>query len=135
MREAYFKGVSGKIYRFAALRPDGAFPTGPGVYVFARPALGGRSFNALFLSRTANVAMRMQGHERWEEARLLGATHVLVGAFGERAEREAAEADLAAALRPLMNDEPPAANEDTPVRSGEVVRFFPPIPVRAAVAS
>ncbi len=134
MQEAVFKGATGKLYRFAALRPDGAFPDGPAVYAFARPAFGGRTFAPLFLSRTANLAVRMAGHERWEEAQLLGATHVLLLSFPERAEREAAEIDLAAALRPIMNDDAPAESEDAPVAAGQVVHFFPPIRLKAAVA-
>lgn len=133
MQEAVFKGATGKLYRFAAVRPDGAFPEGPAVYAFARPAFGGRSWTPLFLSRTANLAIRMAGHERWEEAKLLGATHVLLLSFPEREEREAAEIDLAAALRPIMNDEEPAAAEEAPVASGQVVHFFPPIRLKAAM--
>jgi hypothetical protein len=132
MQDAIFKGASGKLYRFATLRPEGPFPEGPAVYVFARPAVGGRAFTALFLSRTANLALRMSGHERWEEAQRLGATHVLVGAFPERAEREAAETDLSESLRPVMCANGPSAHEDSPVRMGQVVRFFRPIEVRKA---
>jgi hypothetical protein len=132
MQEAVFKGASGKLYRFSALRPDAPAPAGPAVYVFARPAVGGRNFTALFLSRTADLSLRMQGHERWEEARLLGATHLLVGAFSERSERALAEADLAEGLRPIMNEAPPAEIEDEPAPMGQVLRFFPPIAVRAA---
>jgi hypothetical protein len=132
MQEAVFKGASGKLYRFAAVRPDGAFPEGPAVYAFARPAFGGRTWTPLFLSRTANLCVRMTAHERWEEARLLGATHVLLLSFAEREERQAAEIDLADALRPIMNDDGPAATEETPVAAGQVVHFFPPIRLRAA---
>ncbi|MDX2233937.1 MAG: hypothetical protein NW200_05520, partial [Hyphomonadaceae bacterium] len=112
----------------------GAFPEGPAVYAFARPAFNGRQWTPLFLSRTANLAVRMAGHERWEEATLLGATHVLILSFPERAEREAAEIDLADALRPIMNDDGPAETEEAPVAAGQVVHFFPPIRLKAAVA-
>jgi hypothetical protein len=127
MQEAVFKGATGKLYRFAAVRPDGAFPEGPAVYAFARPAFGGRNWTPLFLSRTANLSLRMTSHERWDEARLLGATHVLLLSFPEREEREAAEIDLADALRPIMNDDAPAETEEAPIASGQVVHFFPPI--------
>jgi hypothetical protein len=133
MQEAVFKGASGKLYRFAVVRPDGAFPQGPAVYAFARPAFGGRNWTPVFMSRTANLAVRMAGHERWEEAQLLGATHVLLLSFPERDEREAAEADLSQALRPVMSIDGPAEAEDMPVGPGQVVHFFPPIRLRAAV--
>jgi hypothetical protein len=133
MQEAVFKGATGKLYRFAVVRPDSAFPQGPAVYAFARPAFGGRSWTPLFMSRTANLAVRMTGHERWEEAQLLGATHVLLLSFPERSEREAAEIDLAAALRPIMCDDGPVENEEAPVSAGQVVHFFPPIRLKVAV--
>lgn len=139
MQEAVFKGVSGKLYRFSALRPDGAFPEGPAVYAFARPGSGAgygcRNWTPLFMSRTANLSVRMAGHERWDEARRMGATHVMILAFNERAEREAAEHDLVEALRPVMNDAAPARSEDAPVAPGQVVHFFPPIRLRTAAAS
>lgn len=133
MQEAVFKGASGKLYRFAVVRPDGVFPEGPAVYAFARPAFGGRTWTPLFLSRTANLATRMTGHERWEEAQLLGATHVLLLSFPERNEREFAEFDLSEALRPVMCEDGPAETEDTPIGAGQIVHFFPPIRLRAAV--
>jgi hypothetical protein len=135
MQEAVFKGASGKLYRFAVVRPDGVFPDGPAVYAFARPAFGGRTWTPLFLSRTANLSVRMSNHERWEEAQLLGATHVLLLSFPERAEREAAELDLSEAVRPLMNDDGPAEREEAPIAAGQVVHFFPPIRLKAADAA
>ena len=139
MQEAVFKGASGKLYRFTALRPDADFPSGPAVYAFARPGSGAgygcRNWTPVFMSRTANLAVRMSGHERWNEARRLGATHVMILAFNERSEREAAEHDLVEAMRPVMNDAGPTQNEDAPLAPGQVLHFFPPIKVRAAKAS
>ncbi|MCR6646129.1 MAG: hypothetical protein NVV62_17230 [Terricaulis sp.] len=74
-----------------------------GVYCFARPGLGGRGWVPLFLSRTGNLMKRMASHEQWEEAQLLGATHVLVCDHDERDAREYVEADLLRALKPIMN--------------------------------
>lgn len=135
MQEAVFKGATGKLYRFAVVRPEGTFPEGPAVYAFAKPSVFGRAtWVPVFLSRTANLAVRMTGHERWEEARMLGATHVLLLSFPERSEREAAEIDLADALRPVMCEDGPAEQEEAPVAQGQVVHFFPPIRLKAAVA-
>jgi hypothetical protein len=125
MQEAVLKGETGKLYRFAVLRADGPFPHGPAVYAFAKPGFGGRGWTPLFLSRTANVAQRVPGHERWAEAEALGATHVLVLSFPERAQRELAEDDLLMALRPVLNTQM-EATQDEDRRSAEVV-FFPPI--------
>lgn len=111
MSEAIFKGRSGKLYRFHVLRAGAAALPEPAVYAFARPGPGGRGWRPLYLSRTANLAQRLNRHERWEEARLLGATHVLAWFHPERAMREAAEAELHETLRPILNHGQPAAAE------------------------
>jgi hypothetical protein len=103
MAEAIFRGVSGRLHRFTAHRPDEQFGEAPGVYCFARPGPGGRGWTPLFLSRTGNLSKRLGSHEQWQEALLLGATHVLVHQRDERDVREFVEADLAASLRPVMN--------------------------------
>ena len=103
MAEAIFRGISGRLHRFAVHRPDADFTSGPAVYCFARPGPSGRGWTPLFLSRTGNVAKRMAAHEQWPEAQLLGATHVLICQDDERDAREYVEADLAQALRPVMN--------------------------------
>lgn len=103
MKTLELRGASGRAHRFTAHRPDEAFPEQAGVYAFARPSPDGRSLIPLFLSRTGNMAQRFAAHERWAEARLLGATHILVHQREERDAREFVEADLFAALRPVMN--------------------------------
>lgn len=103
MSEAIFRGISGRLHRFSAHRPHEQFSTGAAVYCFARPGHGGRGWTPLFLSRTGNLAKRLASHEQWPEAQLLGATHILIHQHDERDAREYVEADLAEALRPVMN--------------------------------
>lgn len=103
MKIVEYRGASGRTHRFTAHRPDEAFLAQPGVYAFARPSQDGRSLVPLFLSRTGNLALRFASHERWAEARMLGATHILVHQREERDAREFVEADLFEALRPVMN--------------------------------
>ena len=103
MSEAIFRGVSGRLHRFTAHRPDEQFAVAAAVYCFARPGPNGRGWTPLFLSRTANLSKRLASHEHWPEAQLLGATHVLVHQRDERDVREFVEADLAGALKPVMN--------------------------------
>ncbi|HYD86509.1 MAG TPA: hypothetical protein VEA80_03475 [Vitreimonas sp.] len=103
MSEAIFRGISGRLHRFSAHRPHEQFAAAPAVYCFARPGPGGRGWTPLFLSRTGNLAKRLAAHEQWPEATLLGATHILVHEHDERDAREYVEADLAEALRPVMN--------------------------------
>jgi hypothetical protein len=122
MAEAIFKGKSGQLHRFSVLSPDFDFAAAPAVYAFARPA--GRGWTPVFLSRTANLAQRMAWHERWEEARKLGATHVLVHQRAKRDAREAVEADLLAVLRPVMNGAFDAAKAmHAPADKAKVVAF------------
>ncbi len=98
-----FRGASGRVHRFTAHRPEELFPHQPAVYCFARPARAGRGWTPLFLSRTGDLAKRLAAHESWPEARLLGATHVLIHQREERDAREFVEADLFSALKPIMN--------------------------------
>lgn len=103
MSEAIFRGESGRLHRFSVHRPTEQFAVAAAVYCFARPGPGGRGWTPLFLSRTANLAKRLPNHEQWPEAQLLGATHILIHQHDERDAREYVEADLANALRPVMN--------------------------------
>lgn len=103
MSEAIFRGISGRLHRFAVHRPHDRFGAGPAVYCFARPGPGGRGWTPLFLSRTGNLSKRLASHEQWPEAQLLGATHVLVHQSDERDAREYVEADLSQSLKPAMN--------------------------------
>lgn len=112
--EMTLKGASGAVYRFAVWRRDDAFEPTAAVYAFARPGFDGRGFVPVFLSRTGNLEQRLMSHERWAEARLLGATHVLVHIRDERAAREQVEADLLAGLRPVMNEGEALIEENRP---------------------
>jgi hypothetical protein len=117
MAAAQFKGVSGRVHRFTAHHPEDAFAAAPAVYAFARPGFGGKGWVILFLSRTANLQGRLKTHERWEEARLLGATHILVHEREERDVREYVEADLVGCLKPVLNGaviETPAVEAESP---------------------
>ncbi len=118
MSAAQFKGVSGRMHRFTAHRPEEGFAAAPAVYAFARPGFGGKGWVVLFLSRTANLQGRLKNHERWEEARLLGATHILVHEREERDVREYVEADLVGCLKPVLNGaviETPAVEAESAV--------------------
>ena len=103
MSEVIFRGTSGRLHRFSVHSPCEQFGESAAGYCFARHGPGGRGWTPLFLSRTANLSKRLPSHEQWPEAQLLGATHVLIHQRDERDVREFVEADLAAALRPIMN--------------------------------
>lgn len=122
MSEAIFRGISGRLHRFSVHRPSEQFAAAPAVYCFARPGPGGRGWTPLFISRTGNLSKRLASHEQWPPAQLLGATHILVCQHDERDAREYVEADLAQALRPVMNG-PVLDAELTEVADGAGVRL------------
>ncbi len=103
MSDILFRGASGRIYRFRLCGPQDAFPETAAVYAFARPVQGARAWAPVFLSRTANLAARMMGHERWADAQMLGATHILIHQRLDRDVREFVEADLLETLKPPLN--------------------------------
>lgn len=123
MKTVDFRGVSGRTHRFTAHRPDADFPPEAAVYCFARPTPDGRGFAPLFISRTGNLKARFVSHEMWNEALLLGATHVLVHQREERDAREFVEDDLFRALRPVMNG--PLLDADVVEERAEPARAIP----------
>jgi hypothetical protein len=128
MAEAIFKGASGQLHRFVACAPGAPLPEAPAVYAFARPGPGGRGWTPVFLSRTANLAQRIVRHELWDEARRLGATHILIHQRGARDAREAVEADLLASLRPVLNGPFDAARALTSSAEQRAVRLWKTAP-------
>jgi len=75
-----------------------------GLYIFARVA--GDRWDALHVGKAENFCMRLPSHERWEEARRLGATHVHALVVPLEANRARLEAALIAYLKPPMNEQP-----------------------------
>jgi len=112
MGEAIFRGQSGRLYRFRVEVLGGSTVserTEPGLFIFARPARAGLGWKALHLGRTGNLSLRLDSAGLWDEARTMGGAFVLTLCIPDRAERIAAEADLRAALRPVLDDRPQGA--------------------------
>jgi hypothetical protein len=119
MSEAIFKGVSGKLYRFAVQRTGALTISGDhcgGLYIFARPERCG--WQALHLGRTADLTLRLDAEDTWEEAVRMGGAFVLTLVIEDRNERIAAELDLRSALRPRL--------DDIKGRFGEIIRIETP---------
>lgn len=87
-------------YEFQVHRPDVSWNQVAGVYVFAAP-LGRGRWKALYVGETGSLANRIPDHERWPEARRLGATHVHVRA--ESLRRSEIERELIRAYQPPLN--------------------------------
>ncbi len=73
-----------------------------GLYIFARVA--GDGWDPLYVGKTENFRARMPSHERWDEARRLGATQVHALVVPLEANRARLEAALIALLKPPMNE-------------------------------
>ncbi len=73
-----------------------------GLYIFARVA--GDGWDPLYVGKTENFRASIPSHERWPEARRLGATHVHALVVPLEANRRRLEAVLIAQLKPAMNE-------------------------------
>lgn len=74
-----------------------------GLYIFARVA--GDGWEPLFVGKTENFRTGIPSHERWDEARRSGATHVHALVVPLEASRVRLEAALVAHLKPPMNEQ------------------------------
>jgi hypothetical protein len=74
-----------------------------GLYIFARAA--GDRWDPLYVGKTENFCTRIPSHERWDEARRLGATRVHALVVPLEANRVRLEAALIGLLKPPMNEQ------------------------------
>lgn len=74
----------------------------PGLYIFAGTNPAGEWY-PLYIGQAESLAERIPTHERWQEARQLGATHVHALVVRDKAQRCAAEAELIRAYQPRLN--------------------------------
>jgi excinuclease UvrABC nuclease subunit len=75
-----------------------------GVYIFA----GANYLNqwtAYYIGQTNSFQTRLPSHDRWEEARRLGATHVHALVVPQEATRLQIEQDLIQAFQPKLNQQ------------------------------
>jgi hypothetical protein len=69
---------SGKTYRYWFLANPTAegIKAGPGNYAFVKKLANG-NFVPLYFGESEDLQTRIPGHERWQEAARLGATHIM----------------------------------------------------------
>jgi Glycosyl transferases group 1 len=123
---ATWAGASGRRYDFAVTRPGTAWIDDPAIYVLVKRAADGAN-QALYVGYTESLH-RLFGvagarcPEQWRRALMLGMTHVHLRfeARSERA-RRAETLDLAAAMRPVINE-----ILDAPTPAAEIERTAPP---------
>ncbi len=87
---------------FQVFSKDAKWNDVPGVYIFA----GVNQLNqwhALYVGQASSLTDRLTNHERWQEARRLGATHVHVKVLKAAADRDTLEQTLIRGYKPALN--------------------------------
>jgi excinuclease UvrABC nuclease subunit len=73
-----------------------------GIYIFSGP-INNNQWVAYYIGQTDSFKDRLPNHERWEEAKRLGATHVHAMVVRQEATREDIERELIRAFQPRLN--------------------------------
>jgi hypothetical protein len=107
-----WQGRSGQSYAFWIYALDERLPATPGVYAYAKPAIGVNAWTVVYLGQTDCFADEIVDDGR-RKAEAMGATHVLLHCRGGGAnQRVRVERDLVAELDPPLNRE--TADETEP---------------------
>ncbi|WP_080425516.1 GIY-YIG nuclease family protein [Burkholderia ubonensis] len=76
-----------------------------GIYIFATRSQQQNQWIALYIGQAASLKDRLSNHERWDEARRLGATHVHVLVVPTQANRNSIEQSLIQTYQPRLNQQ------------------------------
>ena len=87
---------------FEVLEMNGKWNDVPGVYIFAGINANNR-WQAFYVGQASSFSQRMSNHERWAEAKHVGATHVHAIVARTQAERDSLERALIQACNPKLN--------------------------------
>ena len=91
---------------FEICDPEGDWREVSGVYVFAgrsRSHAGSPQWHAYYVGQTRNFDSRLPTHEKWPEAKRLGATHIHARIAESLPERKSLEKRLIEKYRPVLN--------------------------------
>ena len=91
-------------YQFNIHGPNTNWNDIPGLYIFAKEGSPGY-WNALYIGRASSLADRIPGHERWAEARQLGATHIHAMVERNYLQQLVIEQNLINKYKPPLNKE------------------------------
>ncbi len=72
-----------------------------GLYLFGN--IKNSTWGIFYVGQTNNFSNRIPNHDRWSEARRLGATHVLAVVLESQAKRDKYEKELIQELQPSLN--------------------------------
>lgn len=98
----FWRGETNELYRFRVCKRAEDLPERSGIYVFVR-----RRFfvftKALYVGKATNLFDRVNGHERWEEARKKGAREIHIR-HAHASKLDRIEEDLIRHLKPKLNN-------------------------------
>lgn len=109
-----WRGESSRRYRFKITKSLEALPDAGGIYVMVR-----RSFffflKPIYIGKASNLQGRLDGHERWDEARKKGASERHYLCIRSENKRQKIEEDLIRRYKPKLNQMlKPNSSEDAP---------------------
>ena len=93
-------------HEFHVYDHDASWNAASGIYIFAGPQKdwrGALRWRALYIGKADNFSVRLSNHERWQEAKRLGATHVHARVVKGVLQRSIIEEELIKAFQPPLN--------------------------------
>lgn len=117
-----WRGETSRRYRFKITKTIEALPDAGGIYVMVRRTAF-FFLKPVYIGKASNLQSRLDGHERWEEARKKGASERHYLCIRSEDKRQKIEEDLIRKYRPKLNNMlKPRDSEDAPnhedLRSG-----------------
>ena len=117
-----WRGESARRYRFKITKTIEALPDAGGIYVMVRRTAF-FFLKPIYIGKASNLQSRLDGHERWDEARKKGASERHYLCIRSENKRQKIEEDLIRKYKPKLNNMlKPRDSEDAPnhasLRSG-----------------
>ena len=89
-------------YEFTVYSPSTSWNEIGGIYIFAGKNSEG-NWVAKYIGKAQSFADRLPGHERWDEAVKLGATHIHARTVSTEVDRDKIEGELIKKYQPPLN--------------------------------
>lgn len=103
---------NGKTLEFDIYTHDTSWNQVAGLYIFAH-LINSTEWKAIYVGQADAFSTRIPNHEKWDLARLHGATHVHALVVPQSANRDILEQLLIASLRPPLNKQHKTAYRQT----------------------
>ncbi|GAB5454389.1 MAG: hypothetical protein Hens2KO_06180 [Henriciella sp.] len=109
-----WRGETNRRYRFKITKTINALPDAGGIYVMVRRTAF-FFLKPIYIGKASNLQGRLDGHERWEEARKKGASERHYLCIRSENKRQKIEEDLIRRYKPKLNNMlKPRSAEDAP---------------------